>query len=283
MENNNIIYDVIILGKGPAGLSCGLYTQRAGLNTLIIGKDGGSMYNADIENFFGVKEKVKGKILIENTCQNLQNLGAKFCDEFSLKFEVEKDTIKVFTDNNIFYGKNVVIATGKQNGKTIKQQGVSYCATCDGFFYRNKIVAVKGDSKRVLEEANYLKNICQKVYILLDGKEQDFETDLEIIKEKITELIFENDTLSKIKFNEKELKLDGLFIVENVSVNSMQALGIITKDNFIKVNQDYQTNVNNIFAIGDVIGYPHQIAKAVYDGMMCAFTIIKQNQNQHKN
>ncbi|MBQ7308094.1 MAG: NAD(P)/FAD-dependent oxidoreductase [Clostridia bacterium] len=280
MEKEKIIYDCIIVGKGPSGLSCALYTQRANLKTLIIGKDGGSMYDADIENFFGVKQKIKGAELIKNTCSNLGNLGAKFCDEFAIKFEQENNLIKVDTETQTFYGKYMVIATGKSSTKIIKKNGVSYCATCDGFFYKNKIVGVKGDLKRVLEEANYLKNICQKVYILADGKNEKLDTDLEVIDKKIEDIIFENDTLSKIKFADSELKLDGLFICENVSVNSMQNFGIITKNDFVKVNENYQTNIKNIFAIGDIIGYPYQVAKAVYDGMMCAMSIIKINQQK---
>lgn len=269
-------YDVIILGKGPSGLSCALYTQRGNMSTLIIGKNEGGIFGANVENFFGVREATKGAKMVDDTVYNLKNLGSDFIEEYAVKIEPQENTIKVITDGNKeFNCTYLVIAVGKNVGQKKYQGGVSYCATCDGYFYRNKIVAVLGNNSNAFDDAKYLSNICQKVYLLTDGEQPKINTEIEVITDKINDLIFENNTLSKIEFNNKDLKVDGLFISEKVSINSMQSFGIITKNGFIKINEEYQTNVKNIFAIGDVVGYPHQIAKAVYDGMVCGMNLTK--------
>lgn len=283
METKNI-YDVIIMGIGPAGLSTALYTQRANLKTLIIGEKGGSLLNADIQNFFGISTKTRGSVLIDNTINNLNELGAEFVYENVVKINPLKDITEITTsEGKIFYSKFLVIAIGKSQNNIIQKSGISYCATCDGFFYRNKIVAVKGNSSFTLEEAEYLKNICQKVYILTDGEAPKFNTDIQIIDQKIKDIVYTDTTLDSVVFDGFTLKLDGLFITDSVTTSSMQGFGIITKNNHIKVDENYRTNIKNIYAVGDIIGMPYQIAKAVYDGMMCSYAIIKENNIQKNN
>ena len=269
------------MGCGPAGLSAGLYIVRANLSTLIIGKNDGNLTKAKIENYFGLKEKTDGATLVADTIDNLVRLGAVFCDDYVVKIEPQKDFVKAETvTGKVFCAKKLIIAIGKKVVNNKYKGGVSYCATCDGFFYRKKIVAVKGNNARAKEDIDYLKNMCAKVYSLTDGEKPVFETDVEVITEKISDIIYNDNMISGIRFGEKILSVDGLFISENVSVDSMQSFGIIAKDGFVKVNENYQTNIPDIYAVGDIVGMPYQVAKAVYDGMMCANHIIREHLKQ---
>lgn len=279
MENENF-YDVIILGKGPSGLSCAIYTQRANLSTLIIGKNDGNLSKAKIENYFGISEKVDGKILIENTEKNLLNLGAKFIDDYVVEIENKNTFFSVTTKSKLrFSCKYLVFAFGVNYNRKYNFN-VSYCAVCDGFFYKNKVVAVKGNTEKTLNDAIYLSKICKKVYVLTDGENQNFllnedVSNIEVITNKIVNIIAIDNQPNVVKFENDSIEISGLFISENVSINSVQSLCIITKNNFIKVNENKMTNIKNIYAIGDICGYPHQVAKAVYDGMICGLDIIK--------
>lgn len=274
METKNY-YDCIIMGKGPAGLSAALYLQRANLSTLVIGKTSGSLVDADIQNYFGVSKKTKGIELIENTTENLKSLGTEFLEDYIVKINPQ-NLIEVTTESGKKYlSKFLVIAIGRSKNQITQKSGISYCATCDGFFYRNKVVAVKGNNPYALEEAEYLENVCKKVYILTDG-EPKISTNIEVIDKKIDDLIFTDDKFSAVKFGDFILELDGLFISDMVTTSSMQGFGIITKNGHIKINENYQTNIKNIYAAGDITGTPYQVAKAVYDGMMCGYSIIKE-------
>ena len=207
----------------------------------------------------------------------MKNLGTKFCEDYVVKIEPQKENIKVTTDSDEeFFCKYLVIGIGRKITKE-KYKGASYCATCDGFFYRNKIVAVKGNNSMAVEDSIYLKNIAKKVYILTDGEKAKYNYDCEVLTDTIKELVYDNERIIGVKFEDKILDIDGLFVCENVSLNSMSSFGIITKNNHIKVDENYQTNIKNIFAVGDVVGMPYQISKAVYDGMKCGIYISKIN------
>lgn len=177
------MYDVIIIGAGPAGISASLYTLRGNLKTLIIYKEKSSLEKAKIiENYYGVEKGIKGEELYKIGIEQAKNLGAEILNDevTNIKIEIEenKQIFKVQTLNSEFKSKSLILATGnKKNKPNIEKidefegRGISYCAICDGFFYKNKDVAVIGDGNYAISEAIDLQNIAKSVNILTNGRQ----------------------------------------------------------------------------------------------------------------
>lgn len=177
------MYDVIIIGAGPAGISASLYTLRGNLKTLIIYKEKSSLEKAKIvENYYGFEKGIKGEELYKIGIEQAKNLGAEILNDevTNIKIEIEenKQLFKVQTLNGEFKSKSLILATGnKKNKPNIEKidefegRGISYCAICDGFFYKNKDIAVIGDGNYAISEAIDLQNIAKSVNILTNGKQ----------------------------------------------------------------------------------------------------------------
>ena len=179
------MYDVIIVGAGPAGISSSLYTVRRNLKTLIIYKEKSALENSTrIENYYGFEKGINGKDLYKIGIRQAQNIGANVIEDEVTNIQIEylkkdgnrEQIFKVQTLNNEFESKSVILATGnkksKPNIKNIEDyegKGISYCAICDGFFYRNKDVAVLGDGDYAISETMDLQNIAKSITILTNG------------------------------------------------------------------------------------------------------------------
>ena len=280
------MYDVIIIGAGPAGISASLYTKRGNLNTLVIYNDISSLEKSEkIENYYGFENGITGEELYNKGIMQAKNLGVDIKNEEVIKIEIDNEGFSVITSNKKYNSKVIILATGNKkntpNIKGIKEfegKGVSYCAICDGFFYRNKNVAVIGSGNYAISETNDLINITNKINILTNGKvapdirSENIEiTDKEIKeikgKERVEEIEFEDNT---------RLKIDGIFIAEGVagSLEFAKKLGILTSNNEIIVNEKMETNIPGIFACGDCIGGLLQISKSVYDGAIAGLEAI---------
>ena len=172
------MYDVIIIGAGPAGISASLYTVRRNLKTLIIYKEKSSLEKApQIENFYGFENGIKGEDLYNIGIRQAKNIGAELLVDEVINIQMEKEKFKVQTLKNEFEAKAVILATGNKKSKpNIKKideyegKGISYCAICDGFFYRNKDVAVIGNGDYAISEAMDLQNVVKSITILTNGK-----------------------------------------------------------------------------------------------------------------
>lgn len=171
------MYDVIIVGAGPAGISASLYTVRRNLKTLIIYKEKSALEKSTrIENYYGFENGINGEDLYKIGIRQAQNIGAEIIkDEVTNIIEKQK-IFKVQTLNNEFESKSVILATGnkksKPNIKNIDKyegKGISYCAICDGFFYNNKDVAVLGNGDYAISETMDLQNIAKSITILTNG------------------------------------------------------------------------------------------------------------------
>lgn len=171
------MYDVIIVGAGPAGISASLYTVRRNLKTLIIYKEKSALEKSTrIENYYGFENGINGEDLYKIGIRQAQNIGAEIIkDEVTNIIEKQK-IFKVQTLNNEFESKSVILATGnkksKPNIKNIDKyegKGISYCAICDGFFYKNKDVAVLGNGDYAISETMDLQNIAKSINILTNG------------------------------------------------------------------------------------------------------------------
>lgn len=279
------MYDVIIIGSGPAGISAGIYLKRAKKNVLIISKGNSALEKAEkIDNYYGVLN-VSGKELYELGIKQAKALDIHIEDDEVTNISFENNFI-VTTVNRQFESKYVIIATGTNrktpNIKGIKEfegKGVSYCAICDAFFYRNKDVAVLGNGNYAIHEASHLKPIAKSVTILTNGKEivenrsmQEFEIEETPIREfrgtnVIEEIEFDNNNTKKI---------DGVFIAIGTasSTDLAKKIGAVVKNNNIVVDENMETTVKGMYACGDCTGGLLQVNKAVYEGAKAALSII---------
>jgi len=287
------MYDVIIIGAGPAGISASLYTKRGNLSTLVIyNKENSNLEKAkQIENYYGFEKGIEGKELFNQGINQAQQLGVVIKKEEVLKIELEEKGFVVITPSQNYKSKAIIIATGNRknlpNIKGIKDfegKGVSYCAICDGFFYRNKNVAVLGNGNYAISETNDLINIANEITLLTNGKEiPDIRSEnIKVNNKKIKEIKGE-EKLKEIEFEDNtKLEIDGIFVAEGTadSIDFAKKLGIITKQDRIKVNENMETNIPGIFACGDCTGGLYQISKAVYEGTKAglqAVEYIKRN------
>ena len=279
------MYDVIIIGNGPAGVSAALYTKRSGFCTLIIGKDEGSLRKAGkIENYYGFPEPISGTVLLENGIKQATRLDVEFISTEATGIEYDGNFI-VKTAGGIYNAKTLLIATGaarkapKINGLSeFEGKGVSYCAVCDAFFHRGKEVAVLGCGAYAAEEAKTLLAVASSVTILSNGEpiEVDVPKGVLVDARKIKTLIG-GDLLESIIFDDgKTMNTSGLFVAIGVAGSDEFArkLGVLTKNGKIIVDEKQATNLPGLYAAGDCTGGYLQIAKAVGDGAKAGLEMI---------
>ena len=285
------MYDCLIIGAGPAGVSASLYTKRANLRTLIIYNDKSNLEKTEkIENFYGFANGIDGKSLYEEGIKQAKNIGVEVINEEVLKIERSNNYFKISTTKNEYMAKTVIIATGNKkntpNIKGIKEfegKGISYCAICDGFFYRGKEVCVIGSGNYAISETNDLINLAKKVTILTNGKNPpDIRSENVDINKKEIEAIEGNEKVEDVRFKDNtKIKTEGIFIAEGIagSVEFAKKLGIIMKNNKIVVNEKMQTNIKGIYACGDCTGGLLQISKSVYEGTIAGLQVIDYIKN----
>jgi thioredoxin reductase (NADPH) len=281
------MYDTIIIGKGPAGITCAIYLKRAGVNPLVIGKDGGALAKSEkIENYYGFAEPVSAGKLLGDGIKQAENLGVEVIEDEVVGIEAF-DTIKVTTLEKEYSAKTLLLATGKKRIaapvkglKDFEGRGVSFCALCDGFFYKGKSVAVLGGGKYALSEAAFLKNIAAGVKIFSNGEAEDLlrQTFPQIlIEDKVIE-IYGGEKAEGIRTEKGEYPVEGIFIALGSagSAEFAATMGLETDSTgSIVVDGSYSTNIKGVFAAGDCVGGMSQIVKAAYQGAAAAQSIIK--------
>jgi len=293
--------DVIIIGGGPAGLTAAIYCSRAMLKTVVIEEQsvGGQMvFTTDIENYPGFPDGVMGPELGGLMEKQAKRFGTEIVYE-TIKF-VDKNNKKIVTDRNEYSCKALIIATGASPMKLglekeaeLTGKGVSYCATCDGAFFRDQIVAVVGGGNTAIEEAIFLTNFASNVYIIHRRDKFRAEKYLQekaLKNEKIKPLwnkvvtkLHGDDSLSAITIKdvltgkEETVNLSGLFIFVGYKPRTEVFKDVVDIDEvgYIVANEFRQTNVDWIFAAGDCVKKPYkQIATAVGDGCTAAMSAI---------
>lgn len=280
------MYDIIIIGTGPAGVSSGIYTSRAGLRTLIIGESGGALVKAEkVENYYGFETPISGEELLKTGVAQAKRLGSEIISDQVVNIGYE-DGFTVKAKNGEYEGKSLIIATGsnrtapKIEGYTrFEGQGISYCAICDAFFYKGKDVAVIGCCEYALHEAMELLPIVKSVTLLTNGVAPipDIPKEISIITEEIS-AFRGNDTLESVVFsNGRDILVDGVFVAIGVAGSSDLAkkLGAETEGLRIVVDENMATNIPGLYAAGDCTGGMMQIAKAVYQGAKAGTEAIK--------
>lgn len=290
-----MVYDVIVIGAGPAGLTAGIYGKRAGLDILVLDTSsisGGQILNTyEIDNYPALPG-VSGTELAESMRSHCEKLGVEFARGRVTSIN-EKDGLKeLITKKATFLAKTVIIATGASNTKLgcpgeeeFSGMGVSYCATCDGAFFKDKTVAVVGGGDVALEDAVYLARFCEKVYLIhrrdefrgaASLQQQVLSSDkIQIIYDTTVEAIngseaVESATIKNKKTGEtSNLKLDGVFIAVGTAPNTASIAGLPELDErgYIIADETCETNVPGIFVAGDVRAKQlKQVITATADG-----------------
>lgn len=292
------IFDCIIVGSGIAGMTSAIYLKRAGKRVLLLEKSApGGQINMSpaVENYPGFLN-IEGAILASNIFEQTQklNIDYKYGNVLNIK-KVEKN-FTVTTDIESYETASIIIATGRKVEKLnlnyeeeLIGKGISYCAICDGNFFKGKNVSIYGNDYKVLEEAIYLANICENVNIICEkDKFENNTTLLETINEyknitiyfnsKIIELIKDNGLLSGIKIkktSEKIINCECLFVGNNL-VPDLNFLSDIKKDNgYIIVDKNMNANIKGVFACGDVIKKDvYQLTTAIGEAAISANSVL---------
>ena len=296
----NTIYDIIIVGAGPAGLTAALYALRANKKVLVLEAKsyGGQILNANkVENYPAI-EAISGFEYSTNLYNQVKKLGMDFKLETVLKIEEDKTVI---TNNNEYKGKAIILATGAENrrlnidGETnLVGKGISYCATCDGNFYKGKTVAVNGGGNTALEDAIYLSDIASKVYLIHRRNEFRGEDKyLSELKEKNNVEFILNSNITKINGEDrlesidiinndnetKSIKIDGLFIAIGQEPKNEIFKNIVDLDEkgYFLSDDAVHTKTKGVYIAGDArVKDLRQLTTAVSDGAIAATTAIKE-------
>lgn len=305
------LYDMIIIGSGPAGVAAAIYAQRARLDTLVIEKEmvsgGQVLMTYEVDNYPGMPG-MNGFDLGTKFREHADKLGAVFVTDEVKRVETDEESQEgellraaelsplsgrkaVICENGRYYGKTVVIATGARHQNLgapgeaeLTGMGVSYCATCDGAFFRNRTVAVVGGGDVALEDAIFLARSCEKVYLIhrrdeLRGAKSLQETvfkqdNIEILWDTVVEEITGEGRVERLRIKnkktlkERELSVQGVFIAVGIVPNSQRFEGLVDMEKgYIKAGEDGTTSAPGIFAAGDVRTKPlRQIVTAAADG-----------------
>lgn len=279
---------IVIIGKGPAGISAALYLLRGGQKALVIGRDGGALTKAaHIDNYYGFAETISGPHLLEQSWAQLRRLGGTILTEevVSVQYAADGKGYEVRTPTQTIAADAALFATGAARQKPAlpglekwEGKGVSYCAVCDGFFYRGKTAAVLGSGDYAASEAKELLPIVKNLHVITNGNEitGQFPTECVVHTQKVAALEGE-ERLERVRFADgSALELDGLFIAQGTAGTGELALklGVLTEKGRILAKPDGSTNVPGIYAAGDCTGGLLQVAKAVSDGAIAAGSIL---------
>ena len=300
------MYDIIIIGAGPAGLTAAIYARRAAKKVVVLEAKvyGGQIVNTlDIENY-PAEEHISGYDFATKLYNQAKNLGAEIVFEKVTGIEIKGKQKKVITTDNVYEAGSVIIATGSENRKLglpneeqLIGKGVSYCATCDGAFYKNKTVAVVGGGNTALEDALYLADIAKKIYLI--HRRDQFRGEDSTVKrlkdKKNIQLVLNSnvtglnagDKLESIEVTntDKEtqtIEIDGLFVAVGRTPENKAFANLIKLDEagFIEANEKCHTNVDGVFVAGDNRTKDvRQLVTAVSDGAVAATEAVKYISN----
>lgn len=280
--------DLLILGYGPAGISAALYALRSKLSVQLVGKDVGSLAKAHlIENYYGLETPISGEALCEIGKKQALALGAKIDDgEVTDLFFDGNEFVATTSAGAEFRGKACIMATGAARQKQplprmaeMEGHGVSYCAVCDAFFYREKKVAVLGSGEYALHEASELLPVVGSVTLLTNGAELTaaFPESIKIESRKLKSLVGE-ESFTGVAFEDgSEESFDGLFVaLGSASATDLaKKAGAAFEEGRLSLDKDFQTTIPGLYAAGDCTGGTLQIAVAVGEGAVAGLAAIK--------
>lgn len=302
------MYDIIIIGAGPSGLTAAIYARRASKKVLVLEAKnyGGQIINTlDIENY-PVEPHISGYDFTTRLYNQVKDLGAEIKFERAIDIKDNKDYKEVITDKNQYKCLSIILATGSENRKLglenedeLIGKGISYCATCDGAFYKNKIVAVQGGGNTAVEDALYLSDIAKKVYLI--HRRDEFRADkksikqlekkenIEIIYNSIVTKLNKDKKLESIEITDKDnnkttIEVSGLFIAVGRIPETQNFSKLVNMDSngYVISDETCHTNIEGIFVSGDNrTKEVRQLVTAASDGAVSAIEAIKYINNKN--
>lgn len=305
------MFDIIIIGAGPAGLTAAIYGKRANKNVLVLEKNtyGGQIITSNkVENYPGFKS-IAGYEFAANLYNQAKDLGADIKFENAIALKNNNDCKTVVTDKNEYQAKSIIIATGSKkrmlglkDEKELIGKGVSYCATCDGNFFKDKDVAVIGGGNTAIEQAIFLSSLCKKVYIIYrksefiaDQKEIDIINkkdnvkilfNSEVINLNSDNILTSIEIINNITNEKQKIDISGLFIAIGQIPNNeiFNDLININEFGYIEAKEDCKTNIEGIFVAGDCrVKKFRQLTTATADGTIAALNAIEYLKKESSN
>jgi thioredoxin reductase (NADPH) len=293
---------ILIIGQGPAGLSAAIYTARAGMDTLILGCDPKIAGDYDIDNYFGFPKTITGSELIDRGRDQARRFGVKMrCEKVLGVHQEAEETFLVKTDKGEVQAEALILATGVSrvrpgisNLDEYDGKGVSYCVSCDGFFYRDRKVMVLGEGIFAANQALELKQYTPHVQVCTQGKkltmnekylEKLKKADIPVLERKIVRLQGDNGLERVVFDDDREESVDGLFVAmgEASSSDFAYTLGLLRNGVFIEADRAQKTNIPGVFAAGDCVGRFLQISVAVGEGAKAGRAAINHIKHLNEN
>ncbi len=278
--------NIVIIGSGPAGVSAALYAARAGVETTVLTKGPGALDRAElIQNYYGFTEPISGAELERRGIEGAKALGVQFVTTEAVGLTY-MDRLTVETLAGDFPADAVILATGASRAAPhipglagLEGHGVSYCATCDAFFYRGRDVAVLGSGEYALHEVQALLPVVKSVTLLTNGSPltASFPPEVTVCPEKVNAILGEERVSGVELSGGKTVTLSGVFVALGVAGSTALArkLGAEVEGNRILVDEHMQTTLPGLYAAGDCTGGLLQVAKAVYEGALAGTEAAK--------
>ena len=278
--------NIVIIGSGPAGVSAALYAARAGVETTVLTKGPGALDRAElIQNYYGFAEPISGAELERRGIEGAKALGVQFVTTEAVGLTYT-DKLTVETLAGDFPADAVILATGASRAAPhipglagLEGHGISYCATCDAFFYRGKDVAVLGSGEYALHEVQALLPVVKSVTLLTNGSPltASFPPEVTVCPEKVNAILGEERVSGVELSGGKTVALSGVFVALGVAGSTALArtLGAEVDGNRILVDEHMQTTLPGLYAAGDCTGGLLQVAKAVYEGALAGTEAAK--------
>lgn len=271
------MFDVIVIGSGPAALSAALNCRQRNKTVQVLGRslDSSLLFAAEkVDNYLGLPD-VDGEELLNRFYKHAMANGVLFRECRVTQILSMGEHYAVNAENEFLEAKAIILALGISKSKGITGEmeylgkGVSYCATCDGMLYRNKKVVVVSENEEGEAEANFLADICAEVIYIPLYKNISYLKENVVVKEGKPKAVLGIDgRLSELQLEGESIPCDGLFFAKNSLPPESLLFGLETEGKNIVVNRNMETNLPNVFAAGDCTGAPYQIAKAVGEGLV---------------
>ena len=279
------MYDSIIIGGGPAGISAAINLKLLGKTFKWFGTLSKKVERAElIKNYVGFPA-VTGEQLSSAFIKHIESIGIEICEEVVNGVYETGGHFTVLVQDKSCKAKTVILCLGVQTSKPIEGEeeflgrGVSYCATCDGFLYKDKKIAILCTDKRFEHEAEFLANISQKAYVIPLYNGYVIKSDKAEIILKKPQSVSGDMKVKQVNFKDESVDIDGMFILRSSISPSTLLRGLAIKDGHIEVNRDCSTNIKGVFAAGDCTGRPYQYAKAVGEGNIAAHSAVEYLDN----
>lgn len=278
---------VLVIGRGPAGISASLYIRRGGVEVTVAAKDDGALARAEkVENFYGQAEPVSGSEIIRRGIAGAKRLGVNFREAEVVALTIEEKGFSAKTAaEETLTADAVVLAAGASRSappipglKDFSGRGVSYCAICDGVFYRGKTVAVLGAGEFAQHEADILSLTAKKVILLTHGQAAPVGDSRYEVHTAPVEAVTGDTRVRGVRLSDgSNVAIDGLFLAWGTagSADLARRLGAVVEDTHICVDAHMATNVPGLYAAGDCTGGLLQIVKAAHDGAVAGLSILK--------